>query len=32
MNLDSDSYCLRDHHARNQELRRITTGTRQSLR
>ena len=32
LNLDGDSYRLRDHHARNQELRRITTGTRQPLR
>ena len=32
VNLDGDSYRLRDHHARNQELRRITTGTRQPLR
>jgi len=32
INLDGDSYRLRDHHARNQELRRITTGTRQPLR
>jgi DNA replication protein DnaC len=32
INLDGDSYRLRDHHARAQELRRITTGTRQPLR
>ncbi len=32
INLDGDSYRLRDHHARSQELRRITTGTRQPLR
>ena len=32
LNLDGDSYRLRDHHARSQELRRITTGTRQPLR
>jgi DNA replication protein DnaC len=32
INLDGDSYRLRDHHARAQELRRITTGTRKPLR
>ena len=32
LNLDGDSYRLRDHHARAQELRRLTTGTRQPLR
>ena len=32
INLDGDSYRLRDHHARSQDLRRITTGTRQPLR
>ena len=32
INLDGDSYRLRDHHARSQELRRITTSTRQPLR
>jgi len=31
-NLDGDSYRLRDHHARNDQLRRTTTGTRQPLR
>jgi DNA replication protein DnaC len=30
-NLDGDSYRLRDHHARNDQLRRTTTGTRQPL-
>jgi len=29
--LDGDSYRLRDHHARNAQLRRATTGTRQPL-
>ena len=29
LNLDGDSYRLRDHHARNNQLRRTTTGTRQ---
>jgi len=29
--LDGDSYRLRDHHARNDTLRRTTTGTRQPL-
>jgi DNA replication protein DnaC len=32
INLDGDSYRLRDHHARAQELRHVTTGTRQPLR
>ena len=32
INLDGDSYRLRDHHARNEQLRRTTTGTRQPLR
>jgi DNA replication protein DnaC len=32
LNLDGDSYRLRDHHARNDQLRRTTTGTRQPLR
>ena len=32
INLDGDSYRLRDHHARNDKLRRTTTGTRQPLR
>ena len=32
INLDGDSYRLRDHHARNDQLRRTTTGTRQPLR
>jgi DNA replication protein DnaC len=31
INLDGDSYRLRDHHARNDQLRRTTTGTRQPL-
>ena len=31
INLDGDSYRLRDHHARNEQLRRTTTGTRQPL-
>ena len=31
LNLDGDSYRLRDHHARNDQLRRTTTGTRQPL-
>ena len=31
LNLDGDSYRLRDHHARNNTLRRTTTGTRQPL-
>jgi len=31
MNLDGDSYRLREHHARNEHLRRLTTGTRQPL-
>ena len=31
MNLDGDSYRLRDHHARNNTLRRSTTGRRQPL-
>jgi len=31
LNLDGDSYRLRDHHARNDKLRRTTTGTRQPL-
>jgi DNA replication protein DnaC len=30
-NLDGDSYRLRDHHARNEQLRRTTTGNRQPL-
>ena len=29
LNLDGDSYRLRDHHARNDTIRRATTGTRQ---
>ncbi len=29
VNLDGDSYRLRDHHARTDTLRRTTTGTRQ---
>jgi IstB-like ATP binding protein len=29
--LDGDSYRLRDHHARNDQLRRATTSTRQPL-
>jgi DNA replication protein DnaC len=32
LNLDGDSYRLRDHHARNNQLRQTTTGTRQPLR
>jgi len=32
LNLDGDSYRLRDHHARNDTLRRTTTGTRTPLR
>jgi DNA replication protein DnaC/transposase len=32
LNLDGDSYRLRDHHARTDTLRRATTGTRQPLR
>ncbi|HEY5183940.1 MAG TPA: IS21-like element helper ATPase IstB [Actinomycetes bacterium] len=32
LNLDGDSYRLRDHHARADKLRRTTTGTRQPLR
>ena len=32
LNLDGDSYRLRDHHARTDQLRRTTTGTRQPLR
>ncbi len=32
LNLDGDSYRLRDHHARSDTLRRTTTGTRQPLR
>ncbi len=31
LNLDGDSYRLRDHHARNDQLRSTTTGTRQPL-
>jgi DNA replication protein DnaC len=31
LNLDGDSYRLRDHHARSDKLRRTTTGTRQPL-
>jgi DNA replication protein DnaC len=31
LNLDGDSYRLRDHHARSDTLRRTTTGTRQPL-
>ena len=31
LNLDGDSYRLRDHHARTDTLRRATTGTRQPL-
>ena len=31
LNLDGDSYRLRDHHARAEKLRRTTTGTRQPL-
>jgi DNA replication protein DnaC len=32
LNLDGDSYRLRDHHARTDQLRRATTGTRNPLR
>ena len=32
LNLDGDSYRLRDHHARNNTLRTTLTGTRQPLR
>jgi DNA replication protein DnaC len=32
LNLDGDSYRLRDHHARSESLRATTTGTRQPLR
>jgi hypothetical protein len=32
INLDGDSYHLRDHDARNEQLRRTTTGSRQPLR
>ena len=32
LNLDGDSYRLREHHARNDALRAVTTGTRQPLR
>ena len=32
LNLDGDSYRLRDHHARTDKLRRTTTGTREPLR
>jgi DNA replication protein DnaC len=32
LNLDGDSYRLRDHHARSETLRATTTGTRQPLR
>ena len=32
LNLDGDSYRLRDHHARSDELRRTTTGNRNPLR
>ena len=32
LNLDGDSYRLRDHHARSENLRATTTGTRQPLR
>ena len=32
LNLDGDSYRLREHHARNETLRAATTGTRQPLR
>jgi hypothetical protein len=32
LNLDGDSYRLRDHHARADTLRRTTTGTRQPVR
>jgi DNA replication protein DnaC len=31
LNLDGDSYRLRDHHARAQNLRKATTGNRQPL-
>jgi DNA replication protein DnaC len=32
INLDGESYRLRDHHAAAETLRRTTTGTRQPLR
>ena len=32
LNLDGDSYRLREHHARGEALRAATTGTRQPLR
>ena len=32
LNLDGDSYRLRDHHARSNQLRRTTTGNREPLR
>jgi DNA replication protein DnaC len=32
LNLDGDSYRLRDYHARNNQLRQTTTGTRQPIR
>ena len=32
LNLDGDSYRLRDHHARSNQLRRTATGTREPLR
>ena len=32
LNLDGDSYRLREHHARNDKLRATTTGSRQPLR
>ena len=32
LNLDGDSYRLRDHHARNNTLRTTMTGNRQPLR
>ena len=31
LNLDGNSYRLRDHHARSENLRKATTGTRQPL-
>lgn len=31
LNLDGDSYRLRDHNARSEKLRKATTGTRQPL-
>lgn len=31
LNLDGDSYRLRDHHARSEKLRRATTGPRRPL-